>query len=246
MKHPIHMDGALAASSRGRFAAAYVAGALGLILLLPACAGDRAQREVQPADTEPTPVEQPWTELCDVSAEPEWQASAFGGQGEVYVEAGRLIIGRGNPLSGITWPLSGALWSGEQARTNYELEVRAARVDGNDFFIGLTFPVADSYCSLILGGWGGALVGLSSLDGLDAARNKTCQYHDFERGRFYTARVRVEPERIRVWLSGELIIDEGLAGRTVGLRPEVEWSRPLGIANFSTTTAIESFSVRRL
>ena len=37
---------------------------------------------------------------------------------------------------------------------DYELRLEAKRVEGGDFFCGLTFPVGKEYCTLILGGWG--------------------------------------------------------------------------------------------
>jgi hypothetical protein len=48
---------------------------------------------------------------------------------------------------------------------NYEIKLEAKKVTGNDFFCGMTFPVGDSFCSFIVGGWGGPVVGLSSIDG---------------------------------------------------------------------------------
>ena len=50
-------------------------------------------------------------------------------------------------LSGITTTLK------DLPTTNYEVEFEAQRVMGTDFFVGYTFPVGDSACSLILGGW---------------------------------------------------------------------------------------------
>lgn len=56
---------------------------------------------------------------------------------------------------------------------NYELSLEAMRVDGSDFFCGLTFPVGSNFCSFIVGGWGGGVVGLSSLNSEDASQNET-------------------------------------------------------------------------
>ena len=58
-------------------------------------------------------------------------------------------------------------------KVDYEVNLDAKRVAGNDFFCGITFPVGKRFCSLIVGGWGGATVGLSSIDGKDAAENET-------------------------------------------------------------------------
>ena len=49
----------------------------------------------------------------------------------------------------------------EIPKINYEVALDAMRVSGSDFFCGLTVPVNDSFCSLIVGGWGGGLGGVS-------------------------------------------------------------------------------------
>ena len=99
----------------------------------------------------------------------EWKTTVFGGEGDVEVTDGRIVIGAGNPLSGINW-------TGKHPKMDYEIALEAMRVDGSDFFCALTFPVGDSSCSFICGGWGGGVVGLSSLDGADASENETTDY----------------------------------------------------------------------
>ena len=96
-----------------------------------------------------------------------WKVTNFGGEGEVLVEKGEVVITQGVDLSGITST------SKKLPKSNYEIEFEAQREDGNDFFVGLTFPVKEDPCSLIVGGWGGGVCGLSSLDGMDASENDT-------------------------------------------------------------------------
>jgi hypothetical protein len=64
--------------------------------------------------------------------------------------------------------LTGVTGTGEVPAGDYEIELQAMRLAGSDFFCGLMFPVQTDHCSLIVGGWGGALVGLSSLNFHDA------------------------------------------------------------------------------
>ncbi|MFQ6035566.1 MAG: DUF1080 domain-containing protein [Sedimentisphaerales bacterium] len=169
----------------------------------------------------------------------QWKITDFGGQGDVYVKDGAIFLEMGNDLTGITW-------AGPLVRMNYEISLEAMRVTGNDFFCGLTFPVDANCCSLILGGWGGSVCGLSSLDYYDAADNETTQIIDFEKGRWYRVRLRVTPAKIEAWLDEEKIVDVDTAGRIIDTRIEVEPSKPLGIATWQTTGAVRNIQLRRL
>ena len=178
-----------------------------------------------------------WKSLFDGESLGGWKKTAFGGEGEVAVEDGSILIGRGSDMSGITW-------TKDVPKQHYEIELEAQRVDGNDFFCGLTFPVGDDPCSFIVGGWGGGLIGLSSIDGQDAAHNDTTSYREFKSGRWYTVRVRVTPERISCWLDDEQVVDQKLANRILSIRNEVFPSKPLGIATYSTVARVKNIRVR--
>jgi hypothetical protein len=169
-----------------------------------------------------------------------WRPSKFFGQGTVTVEDGAIVLGSGKDLTGVTW--------GGPAlpTTSYELTLQARRVEGRDFFAGITFPVGESFCSLILGGWGGEIVGLSSVNGMDASENSTSQAISFELQRWYTVRIRVTPATIAAWLDDRQIIEQELKGNTVGVRIEVEPSQPLGIASWRTKSAIRDIRLRKL
>lgn len=180
-----------------------------------------------------------WQSVFDGKTLGQWKSTAFGGEGEVKVADGVIRIGMGADLSGITW-------QGPFPRDHYEISLEARRVDGLDFFCGLTFPVGKEPCSLILGGWGGGVVGLSSIDGADASENSTSQWIDFEQGRWYAVRVCVSGERIRCFLDGKQIIDEARDGREFSVRPEVILSAPLGIASYATTAELREIRYRRL
>ena len=75
-------------------------------------------------------------------------------------------------------------------KTNYEIRFEATRIKGGDFFASLTFPVGESHCTWVTGGWGGDIVGLSSLDGWDASDNETRTYYTFETSRWYAFRLQ--------------------------------------------------------
>ena len=181
-----------------------------------------------------------WQPLFDGKTLTNWQATKFSGEGPVTVKDGQITLASGNSLTGITWA-GPAL-----PTTNYEIALQAMRVSGSDFFAGVTFPVADSFCSLILGGWGGSVVGLSSINGMDASENETSQSMTFEQGRWYSIRIRVTPARIEAWLDDRQIVDVGLEGNKVTTRLEVAPSEPLGVASWRTTAALRDLRLRRL
>ena len=166
-----------------------------------------------------------------------WRETPFSGRGKVSVADGAIILGTG-AMTGITW-------TEPFPKFNYEVRMEAMRADGSDFFAGITFPVHDSNCSWINGGWGGMVVGLSSLDTMDASENDTTTTHNFESGRWYALRLRVTYDRIQAWIDDEMVIDANVGNREVGLRfGEIELSRPFGIASYSTTAKLRKLEYR--
>jgi hypothetical protein len=172
-----------------------------------------------------------------------WKKTDFGGQGDVYVEHGAIYLEMGNDMTGITWdaPLP--------FKTNYEITLEAMRVDGSDFFCGLTFPVGENFCSLIFGGWGGTLCGLSNIDYYDAANNETTCIVSFEDDKWYHVRLHVRPGRITAWLEEEgeePLVDIDITGRKIDTRAEMDYCQPMGVATWQTSGAIRNFYMRRL
>jgi hypothetical protein len=189
---------------------------------------------------EGSPAEAKWQSLFDGKELGHWKPTDFGGQGESKVEDGNLVLTHGESLTGVTW--QGPL----PAKMNYEIELDAQRVDGTDFFCGLTFPVNNDSASLILGGWGGGVCGISNIDDNDAARNDTTSVHEFKKGKWYHVRVRITPDHIEAWLDKEQIVDADTKGKKISVRAEVEASQPLGIATYQTTGAIKNIRLRKL
>lgn len=179
-----------------------------------------------------------WISLFNGQSFEGWKVTDFAGRGEVRVKDGQIILEMG-VMTGITW-------TGEIPRLDYEVELEAMRVEGSDFFCGLTFPVGDDPCSLIVGGWGGGVVGLSSIDGEDAANNETTHYMSFEKGRWYRIRLRVTRTTIQAWIDAEQVVDIVTTGHRISIRSEVELSKPFGISSWSTTAALRNIRVRRL
>jgi hypothetical protein len=106
--------------------------------------------------------------------------------------------------------------------------------------------VGDAYCSLILGGWGGTVIGLSSINSEDASQNQTSQSMEFELGRWYNARIRITDAAIEVWLDDRQIIKQELKGNKISIRMEMDPSVPLGVASWRTKAALRDLRLRRL
>jgi len=190
----------------------------------------------------PAPLPAPeWVNLFDQKSMKNWTATDFGGQGEVQIKDSNIFMEMGAYMTGVTY--DGDL---KLPKSNYVIEMKAARMDGLDFFSGLTFPVKESFCSLILGGWGGGVCGLSSLDSMDASENNTTSYRLFTEGEWYVIKLMVLDDRILAWIDGERIIDESIVDTEISIRTEVELSCPLGISTYQTTGAVEYIKLREL
>ena len=219
----------------------------------------QAKAEPQPAPAQPAPVQvapavtaaktetkaAPVPEsgreisLFDGKTLGQWKATDFGGQGEVSIKDGAIHMATGSYMTGITW-------TGPVIRMNYEITLEAMRVEGSDFFCGLTFPVGEKPCTLVLGGWGGSLCGLSSIDHFDASENSTTRMISFENGKWYRVRLRVVPNRIQAWLNDEDLVDVDITDKNIDIRIEVEESKPLGIATWNTAGAVRSIKLKKL
>lgn len=212
-----------------------------VMLLLSAClcaAADKESKTAAVSTNAPSLKAPGWKSMFDGKTLAGWKVTDFAGHGEVKVQEGKLLLEMGY-MTGVTWTSS-------LPRMNYEVSLEAMRVDGTDFFCGLTFPVGKDPCSLIVGGWGGGVVGLSSLDGEDASSNETTQYMNFQKGKWFHVRLRVVPHRIQAWIDEDKVVDVDTAGKRISVRSEMEDSLPLGIATWSTTGALRNIRIREL
>ena len=209
-------------------------------------AADEKAAETPPAkpakDTKAdlTPGPGGWMTLFDGKTLGRWKPSDYAPNDKIEVKDGQLRLGIGEPMAGITW-------DGEPpVRINYEIELEAMRTEGHDFFCGLTFPVGKDPCTLVCGGWGGTVVGLSSIDGFDASENQTSQSMSFEDKRWYKIRVKVMKDRIEAWIDDKRIVNLETAEHKIGIRMEVEPSVPLGVATWYTGSALRNIRMRKL
>lgn len=179
-----------------------------------------------------------WRELFDGASLNGWRETDFKQGGSVTVTNGLLVFHRGQSFVGVNH-------TNEIPFLNYELAFDAMRLDGSDFFCALTFPVRESCCSLIVGGWGGGIVGLSNVDGGDASENETTKYVSFESGRWYRIRLRVTEQKIEAWIEQKKVVNLVTTGRKLSVRfGEIMMSQPFGLASWETSAAFRAIKIR--
>ena len=181
-----------------------------------------------------------WQPMFDGKTLTGWRETAFAGHGEVQCASGLVVLKLGDPFTGIQW-------TNAISKMDYEVALDAMRVSGSDFFCGLTVPAGTNFCSLIVGGWGGSLMGISSLDGMDASENETTHFKNFEQGRWYRIRLRITERRIEAWIDKEKVVNVDISEKRISLRPgDIELSKPFGIASYQTTAALREIKIRRV
>jgi len=168
-----------------------------------------------------------------------WEITNFGPQGPVYVSGGSIILGMGEGCTGITWVKKFPVM-------NYKVTLEAKRVSGNDFFCGMTFPAGKDPCTLIVGGWGGTVVGLSSINKKDASENETTTLMEFEKDHWYRICLMVRDDTIKTFINDTIVIDFVKGDKVLTIRPEVELSKPFGIASWYTTAALRNIKLEKI
>lgn len=159
-------------------------------------------------------------------------------------------IDTGEPLR-IGWGemMTAVRWTGAPPTPPFELELMAKRIDGTDFFCAITFPARtpEECVTLIVGGWGGGTVGISSIDNKDASENETTFHRAFKTDVWYNIRLLRNAERIETWIDDEKIIDVDTTGKALALRPgPIEDCAPFGLATWQTTASIRKVRWRGL
>ncbi len=184
--------------------------------------------------------------LLDTNLLPHWQNAGMAGAGEIRLTAHEVTLGPGKPMTGVrfdAWEKLGL------PVTDYALEFEAMRVEGQDFFGAVTFPVHSlkTCATLVNGGWGGGLVGISSIDEQNANENATRSEHRFTNDQWYRFRLEVRDDNLKGWLDGRLIINTSIKGRTISLRPvDIEQCAPFGIATYLTEGKVRNLVVESL
>jgi hypothetical protein len=181
-----------------------------------------------------------WKSLFDGKTLDGWKTSDDPDDGKVSVKDSAIVLKQGHPMSSVAYR------RGDFPKMDYEVQLEGKKLDGNDFFCTTTFPVGDSFCSLVVGGWGGTTVGLSSINSLDASMNETSTSKEFKRDQWYRVRIRVTRDRIQAWIDDEKLVDVEIADKKLSIRLECAQCKPFGIATWHTAGAVRNIRVRAL
>lgn len=235
-------------SGRRNTPAGGAAGALVLVLGLGACGSLREDDGPAGAARPPTPAT-PATvrpgrslSLFDGVTLGGWREAKeddFVSHGELSVKDGSIVLGQGYPYTGIRW-------EGDFPRENFEVTVEAKRLKDRDIFCGLTVPVGKSNVTLVLGGWGDSVVGLSNVDHCNASENETTAGMSFKNDQWYEVRLRVTADAILAWIDGEQVVDLKREGHTFTIYEQLHVIRPLGFFTWETEAALRNINMKRL
>jgi hypothetical protein len=160
--------------------------------------------------------------------------------GEVKASGGVISLGAGEPFTGVVCTRN------DLPVVDYELTYTARRTAGDDFFAAATFPVGPSYLTLVNGGWGGSVTGLSSINGADASENETNRFVKYRNGTWYRFRVRVTRSSIRCQVDDKEIIAIDYEGQQLKTRLEVRGCQPLGFASWRSSGEVRDIAIRPL
>ena len=186
-------------------------------------------------------ISEGWTSLFDGKTLQGWKILRYGGDGKPRVKNGTLVL----PMATNT-SMTGVCWIGDSLPTiNYEVYYEARRTAGSDIFAGLTFPYMDTFASLIFGGWGGQVNGLSSIDGYDASQNETTRFFSLRNNYWYPVHLRVTTDSIRAIVGSDTVVDIATAGKYIHLRSDL-LDTGFTLWNYVSAGEIRNLRIRRV
>jgi len=189
--------------------------------------------------------EKPITPLTGSDLAANWRViDEMKDHGPVTLTDGVLRLGAGVPMTGVAYT-----GKAELPLKDYEVSFEARRVDGEDFFAALTFPVRDkdTAATWVLGGWGGKCVGISCLQFQAADENETTNWIEFTTGTWYRFRLQVRENRLTGFIDDKQIFDADTEGKKITMRfGDIEFCRPLGFASYSTVGEVKNLKIAKL
>jgi hypothetical protein len=195
---------------------------------------------------EPSDTEQKRWELLSGDLASSWASAGIEGDVGFEIASEELNQPASRPMSGARFER----WREQKMPVvDYTIEYEAMRVEGTDFFGTVTFPVRslETCASLVVGGWGGALVGISCIDTYDASENTTRSEQKIENGKWYHFRIEVRAEEIKVWMDGRIVVNTSISGRKVSLRSgDIGKCAPFGFATYLSTGKVRGVLITKL
>ena len=186
-------------------------------------------------------VPEGWESLFDGKTLTGWEIVRYGGEGEPYVRNGIIVL----PMA-VSGLMTGLCWVGDPLpANNYIIYYEAMRTAGHDIFAALSFPYGDTFASLIFGGWGGIVNGLSSIDGYDASENETTRHFALNDNQWYQVQLRVTTDSIRAIVGSEQVIDIATAGKDIHLRNGLS-DTGFTLWTYLTTGEIRNLRIKKL
>ncbi len=207
--------------------------------------GNRSQRQQEQMVTEDLStvqfVPEGWESLMDGKTLAGWEIVRYGGEGEPYAKDGVMVL----PMA-VNGLMTGLCWVGDTLpANNYAIYYEARRTSGNDIFGGLSFPYGDTFATLVVGGWGGSVCGLSSIDGNDASGNETTRHIYFKDNQWYPVQLRVTTDSIRAMIDTVQVVNLATAGKIIHLRGGT-LAPNLTLCTYLTTGEIRNLRLKRL
>jgi len=181
-----------------------------------------------------------WKKLFDGKTLDGWKPSFTEFSGKAEVKDGAIVLQKGMKMTGVTYA------GKDFPKSDYEVVLEGKRIEGKDFFCTTTFPVGGGFCSLVVGGWGGMLTGISSINGADASENETTSSTEFKDNTWYKVRIRVSEKKVEAWIGEEKVADVERKGRKFTTRIECEDCQPFGLATYDTVGAVREIKLRTL
>lgn len=189
--------------------------------------------------------EKPLTPLAGSDLAANWRVvDEMKDHGPATLTDGVLRLGEGKPMTGVAYTGKTPL-----PVKDYEVSFEARRLEGEDFFAALTFPVRDkdTAATWVLGGWGGKCVGISCIQFQAADENETTNWVEFETGKWYRFRLQVRENRLTGFIDDKQIFDADTEGKKITMRfGDIEFCRPLGFASYTTVGEVKNLKIAQL
>ena len=170
-----------------------------------------------------------------------WEISKYPGRKDVNVSDGAIVMEAGTPVAGIH-----RFFDKHPPKKDYEVSLEAKRIQGSDYVCSLTFPVHDSECTFIVGGWFGRVAGLSMVDNKNAQNNETASSIELENDRWYQIKVRVTEDTIACWIDDKQVVDQPINGHTFARHNNLLKIGELSLCAYESKVAYRKILLRDL